>query len=290
MKRCTILSLAVIAALNITAYAFDWPQDQQVQSNSFHSYFGQLRGDTISSSLIFSDPAEIRAADDGQLSVIIKEYNDDSDFFPSALGNAVIISHADNLLTVYGNIDAASLPAELDTEKEIETGAHLGTSGTSAWQQGHSALEFQVIDTKNNTAINPRILMPRSGKEQVLSPSGIILQNKNGKSYRITEQPAIPSGFYRVYQKRQPSAMPYKTYISVNGTIADRITYDLLRQDGNRTCVSGKRNYPKDTLYPTAELMLLGEANFTPGKNTIQLTLSDIQGKESSATYYLTNY
>lgn len=289
MKRVTALLLAAAAALN-TAYTFDWPQEQQVQSNSFFSYFGQLRGGTISSSLVFSDPSEIKAADSGQLSVIIKEYSDDTDFFPSALGNAVVISHADSLLTVYGNIDSKSLPADLDGTKEIESGTNLGTSGNSAWQQEQSALEFQVIDTKNSTAINPRTLMPRVGKEQILYPSGIVLQNRSGKSYRISEQTTIPSGFYRIYQKRQQSAMPYKTYISVNGAPADRITYDILRQDGNRICVSGKRNYPKSTLYPTAELMLLGEVSFTPGKNTVQLTLADIQGKESTATYYLTNY
>lgn len=289
MKRFSALVLATAVALN-TAYAFDWPQEQQVQSNSFHSYFGQLRGGTISSSLVFSAPSEIKAADSGRVCAVIKEYSDDTDFFPSTLGNAVIISHSDNLLTVYGNINKESLPAELNEIKEIEAGANLGTSGNSGWQQEHSALEFQVIDTKNNTAINPRILMPRIGKEPALYPSGIVLQNRSGKSYRIAEQPTIPAGFYRVYQRREPSAMPYKTHISVNGEIADRITYDILRQDGTCTCVSGKRNYPKDTLYPTTELMLAGEVNFTKGKNTMQLTLSDIQGKESTATYYLTNY
>ena len=289
MKKTAIIC-AVIAAAYTAASAFEWPQEQQIQSDSFYSYFGQLRGDTISNSLIFSDPSEIKAADNGCLTVIIKEYNDDTDFFPSTLGNAVIIAHSDNLMTVYGNIDAESLPENLSEKKEIATGTPLGISGNSAWQQGHSSLEFQVIDTKNNTAINPRILMPRIGKELPLYPSGIVLQNRNGRTFKIAEQNVIPAGFYRVYQKRQAVAVPYKTHISVNGTIVDGTSYDLLRQDGSSICVSGKRNYPKTVLYPTPDLMLLGEVNFTQGKNAVQFTLSDILGKETSATYYLTNY
>ena len=53
-------------------------------------------------------------------------------------------------MTVYGNIDAESLPENLSETKEITTGTPLGISGNSAWQQGHSSLEFQVIDTKNS--------------------------------------------------------------------------------------------------------------------------------------------
>ena len=215
MKKTAIICAAIVAAYT-AANAFEWPQEQQIQSDSFYSYFGQLRGDTISNSLIFSDPSEIKAADNGCLTVIIKEYNDDTDFFPSTLGNAVIIAHSDNLMTVYGNIDAESLPENLSETKEITTGTPLGISGNSAWQQGHSSLEFQVIDTKNNTAINPRILMPRIGKELPLYPSGIVLQNRNGRTFKIAEQNVIPAGFYRVYQKRQAVAVPYKTHISVN--------------------------------------------------------------------------
>ena len=80
MKKTAIICAAIAAAYT-AASAFEWPQEQQIQSDSFYSYFGQLRGDTISNSLIFSDPSEIKAADNGCLTVIIKEYNDDTDFF-----------------------------------------------------------------------------------------------------------------------------------------------------------------------------------------------------------------
>ncbi len=285
MKRFIIS--ACLLFISSLAFSFDWPQEKVVQSDQFYSYFGQLRGETISNSLIFSEISDVKAADDGYLTVIISEYSDHTDFFPSTLGNAVILSHTDNLLTVYGNIDSESLREDAFTENNIKCGEIFGTSGNSAWQQGHSSLEFQVIDTKNNTSINPRLLMPRVGKELPLYYNEIYLQEKNGRQYNVINQNILPSGIYKVYKKRQAVAVPYKTRVAINGTVVDQISYDLLRQDDNQICVSGKKNYSKSVLYPNNDLQLLGEATLTPGKNALQLTITDILGKEVNATYLL---
>ena len=286
MKRFIIS--ACILLISSIAFSFDWPQEKVVQSDQFYSYFGQLRGETISNSLIFSEISDIKAADDGYLTVIINEYSDHTDFFPSTLGNAVILSHPDNLLTVYGNIDSESILKEAFNENSIKCGETFGTSGNSAWQQGHSSLEFQVIDTKNNTSINPRLLMPRVGKELPLYYNEIYLQGKNGRQYNVMNQNILPSGIYKVYKKRQAVAVPYRTRVAINGTVVDQISYDLLRQDDNQICVSGRKNYSKSILYPNNDLQLLGEATLTPGKNALQLTITDILGKEVNATYLLT--
>ena len=286
MKRFIIS--ACILLISSIAFSFDWPQEKVVQSDQFYSYFGQLRGETISKSLIFSEISDVKAADDGYLTVIINEYSDHTDFFPSTLGNAVILSHTDNLLTVYGNIDSESILKEAFNENSIKCGETFGTSGNSAWQQGHSSLEFQVIDTKNNTSINPRLLMPRVGKELPLYYNEIYLQGKNGRQYNVMNQNILPSGIYKVYKKRQAVAVPYRTRVAINGTVVDQISYDLLRQDDNQICVSGRKNYSKSILYPNNDLQLLGEATLTPGKNALQLTITDILGKEVNATYLLT--
>ena len=286
MKRFIIS--ACILLISSIAFSFDWPQEKVVQSDQFYSYFGQLRGETISNSLIFSEISDVKAADDGYLTVIINEYSAHTDFFPSTLGNAVILSHTDNLLTVYGNIASASILKAAFNENSIKCGETFGTSGNSAWQQGHSYLEFQVIDTKNNTSINPRLLMPRVGKELPLYYNEIYLQGKHGRQYNVTNQNILPSGIYKVYKKRQAVAVPYRTRVAINGTVVDQISYDLLRQDDNQICVSGRKNYSKSNLYPNNDLQLIGEATLTPGKNALQLTITDILGKEVNATYLLT--
>lgn len=289
MKKIKTLCIALFS-LNICAFSFDWPQTKVVQSDKFYSYFGQLRGGTISSSLIFSDPSEIKAADSGKVSVVITDFQDATNFFPSTLGNSIIIAHKDNILTVYGNIDFDTITDAARESKNIETGTILGSSGNTAWQQGHSSLEFQVIDTKDNTAINPRILMPRVGQELPLYYGEVILQNRNGKQFKVASQNTVPSGSYKIYRKRQSIAAPYKTRVSINGTIVDQISYDILMQSDLQLCAIGKKNYPKSVLYPNDELQLMGEATLPPGKNSIQLSLSDILGKESPAVYIVNVY
>jgi len=289
MKKLITFAVAFFC-LSICAFPFDWPQTEIVQSDKFYSYFGQLRGGTISNSLIFSDPSEIKAADSGKVSVVITDFQDDSNFFPSTLGNSIILAHKDSLLTVYGNIDSDSINEALKETSEIETGTRLGYSGNTAWQQGHSSLEFQVIDIKNNAAINPRILMPRVGKELPLYYGEVMLQNRNGKRFKIATQNVIPAGIYKVYRKRQKIAAPYKTRVSINGTLIDQIYYNVLIQSDTQLCAMGKKNYPKSVLYPDEELQLMGETSLSPGKNSIQLSLDDILGVETPATYIVTVY
>lgn len=285
-KTEILFSLLAFTFFSFPAFSFDWPQE----TTEFSSFFGQLRGSSISSSLIFSEPSEIKSCEPGKAILYIREYQDDTDFFPSALGNALIVSHADNLLTVYGNLEANTTSEEILTKRTIEKGEVIAESGNSAWNEGQGSLEFLVIDTKNNTSINPRLLMPRNVKELPLAITGVLLQNRNGTFYDITKQTYLPSGSYRVYRKRQELAVPYKTRVSINGTLSDEISYDVLRQDGRLLCVSGKRNYPKTALYPNESLQLLGEANFAPGKNLLQASLSDFTGKEVSQNFTVTNY
>ena len=45
--------------ITFTAFSFNWPQEQIVESDAFYSYFAQLRGNTISNSLIFAENSEI---------------------------------------------------------------------------------------------------------------------------------------------------------------------------------------------------------------------------------------
>ena len=291
MKRKSMFAVPLLATLFFAALpitAFDWPQDE-VLSDTFYSYFGQLRGGIISTSLIFADTSDIKAADDGYVVAVINEYDDDSVFFPSALGNAVILAHGDNLMTVYGNIDKETIPDFLYTSEKTTEGTVFGSSGNAGWQQGRSSLEFQTIDTANGNAINPRVLMPRIGKELALSLSGITLEGK-GVRYDLLVQRTLPAGSYRVYRQRQSVAMPYKTRVVVNGIVADEISYDQLIQNGVSVYAVGRKNYPKEALYPDERLQLLGEVTLTPGKNTLGIALTDILGEVTATSYALTIY
>ena len=282
MKK-TLLTIACLFTA-LTAYCFDWPQ-ADVTKDSFNSYFGQNRGGILSTSIIFSEPEEVKAAEEGYIIAVLTENSDDSDFFPSTLGTAVILSHNDDLISVYGNLEAQTLTLKNTKERTVDAGAIIGSSGNSGYQETHSNLEFQIIDAKNKSAINPKVLMPRAEEEMPLSLSGIMIGNKNNDFYDINVYKTYSSGLYKVYFKRNPIAAPYKTSVSINGVIVDQLSYDMITQENNKLCIIGKKKYTDADIFPNDDLQLLGEVMFTPGRATLGLTVSDILGNVKQLNY-----
>ncbi len=280
MKKL-ILTSAVLLAIS-ALFAFDWPQNE-ILSDSFFSYFAQLRGGTIGTSLVFSDSKEVKSADEGRVLAVLSEHDED-ELFESTLGNAVILCHKNDLITVYGNLDSENLP-KLYEFRDIPSGTSFGTTGSSSWQEGEGCLEFQVLDTKNHTYVNPRILMPRIGKELQLTIKDVVAISKKGTSYDLATVKTMPSGVYTLYRARQETAMPYKTMIYVNGAIAESLSYDTLTEKDGKIAVSGKKNYDVRILYPNDEQQFLGEITLPKGKTQIIVVVQDILGKERQVTY-----
>lgn len=289
MKR-TILKLTLLLIsifTSIALFAFDWPQDN-INNNSYKTYFGQYRGENISTSITFTEPSIIKASEDGDVLIVIEDEDNMSDFFPSTLGTCVILSHQDNLLSVYGNLEKTSITSTITNQDKVYSGDLIGESGNSAWQEKVSSLEFQIIDTKNTLAINPKVLMPRHENEQTLTISEITLENKNGESYDLLTHKTLSTGLYKIYQKRNPVVTPYKSTIFVNGIIVDQINYDIIVQENNKNCLLGKKKYTKNDIYPDENRELLGEAMFTAGRTTLSLVVTDITNKSKQATYNIT--
>ncbi len=282
MKK--LITLMIITLTAFAAFCFDWPQ-ADVTKDSFNSYFGQNRGGILSTSIIFSEPEEIKAAENGYITAIITENNDDSDFFPSTLGTAVIIAHNDELVSVYGNLDAETLTLKNENEHTIDAGATIASSGNSGFQENHGNLEFKIIAAKNKSALYPIVLMPRAQEEIPLSLSGIIIVSKNNDYYDINTYKTYASGLYKVYFKRNPVAAPYKTSVSINGVIVDQLSYDMITQENNKLCIIGKKKYTDADIFPNEDLQLLGEAMFTPGRVTLGLSISDMLGNVKQLNY-----
>ena len=227
MKKLSAILIILAAFVNL--YAFEWPQEN-TDKEAFESYFAQERGNRISTSVIFKEPEEIKTAEDGKILIVLTALNDESDFFPSALGTTVIMEHKDDLISVYGNLESESLETEELTGKTVASGTKIARTGNTGWQKDISALEFQIIDTKKSSAINPKILMPRTDKEIELNLTGITIQDKNGEFYDLNVYKNFSSGLYRVFQKKNSVAAPLKTTVSVNGTEVDKISYDTISQ------------------------------------------------------------
>ncbi|MCR5289627.1 MAG: M23 family metallopeptidase [Treponema sp.] len=278
----TILSVIFTSPL----FAFDWPQ-QEIVSESLFSYFGQLRGDTISTSIIFRNSATIHPTDAGKIVGIITEHDDDLGWYNSTLGNAVIIAHKDNIISVYANLDEESLSPNLTQLQSVTTDTELGTSGSSGWMQGESCLEFQILDIHQQTAINPRILMPRTNKELDIHIGNLSAVSKKGVEYDFRVTQTLPAGQYYIYRTRQETVTPYQTTVSINGTVVETIKYDLLKQENQRVAVIGNKSYPLEKVYPNDKKHLIADLTLTRGRNVLSVIATDLMGQNHTVSYTL---
>ena len=287
-KRFALITSFIL--ITSTLFAIEWPQDE-FNKDAVVSYFGQNVGGAISTSLIFKDPAEIKAINDGKVLIIMSNENDDSEFFPSTLGNAIILCHDDDLISVYANLDYDTVEEKLGEKKSVKEGEIIAETGNSGWQKSRSNLEFQIIDLQKSAAINPKILLPRTENELDYSMNGIMLQNKEGKFFDIRENRVFPSGQYKVFQTRNKIAVPYRTTITINGVVLDGIAFDTVGQENGKLYVIGEKGkYLASDLYPDDTLILLGTLMLAPGRSTLGLTIQNFLGKSKQADYVLSIY
>lgn len=279
-RFCVMVAVALGTA---SLAAFDWPQEG-VTENSFSTQFGQLRGGSYSNALIFAEPADVSAIESGTVIAILGGNSNEMGWFQSPLGNAVILSHEDSILSVYGNLSQVS--TSTDTPK-VNQGTKLGTSGYSGWQTGQNSLELQVIDTEQEAAINPRILMPRFQQEPALSLYGITAVGRNGESFELRGRKSVAAGTYKLYRGRDQGFFPYSSRVVVNGAEVEAITFNNLTRAGRWLAVIGRKPYNAQETYPTTEKQFLTEITLTQGKNTISIIVADINGKEYGLTYTL---
>ena len=193
-----IIALSLMVAFSNTLFGVEWPQED-FNNDAFNSYFGQNVSGRISTSLVFSDPAEVKAINDGKILIVMSDVSDDSEFFPSTLGNSVIVCHDDDLISVYANLDGESVQENVDSKSSLKEGDIIAQTGNSGWQETRSNLEFQIIDLQKSAAINPKILLPRAENEIEFTMTGIMIQNKDGKLFDIRENKIYPSGLYKVF-------------------------------------------------------------------------------------------
>ncbi len=276
-RRALVAALLVAVAGTAGIGAFDWPQDE-TDADSFRSYFAQLRGGRIESSIVFRESSsDVKAAEGGEVVLVMGGHTGDFGWFDSPLGDMVVIAHGDGIATVYGNLDEDSLPSRLSGR--VSGGAKLGESGNSAWHEGESGLEFQVLDTVNKSCINPRLLMPRIGKELELLIGNLSLDDRDGKTHYLLNERTLPAGTYRLYHDRQDVAVPYKTQVALNGLTVESVSYDNLIESRGALCVQGNDRYAVEELYPDSKRRLLSVIHLAHGHSTLSVSVVDILGE-----------
>ncbi|EPF30364.1 hypothetical protein HMPREF9194_00681 [Treponema maltophilum ATCC 51939] len=279
MKKRRIFSTGAFCALFIGAgiplCAFGWPR----LADTVAVFFAQKYGGTFNRGLVFNDPAEVAAAEDGQVLITIREDGADNGLFPSTLGNAVILSHKDHILTVYGGLEKNSVD---DGSGHADKAAAIGISGYSGWGTGRQSLQFQVIDTKIKAVINPLILIEGDAAAKKFVIKNVTAVSKNGNKTVLSNGMSIAAGTYVLYTDASEITMPYTTSVSVNGTLAEKTDYTALKTAQEKLCVQGSAQYDFSAIYSDKGAMRLAEILLVRGKNTLDISVQDIGLHETS--------
>ncbi len=288
MKKNIFILFCLIVISSSSLFAFEWPQ-QVSNEEAFESSFGQLRGGTMSPSIVFSKQENATAIGSGKIIAVITEHDDDMGWFESPLGNTVIVAHENQIDSIYSNLIDEDGLNDLEQTEDIDAGSIIGTAGSSGWKANEtSGLEFQIIDVKNQKVINPRIIMPKLPYEQNKAMlSGIQAVSSKGEVYNFLIRRTLPAGTYKIYKDRQVESIPYKSTVTLNGIATETITFDTLQQFRGRVCASKNSFYTVENIYPDDKKQYLAEVTLTNGKTNLAIILTDLFENEISVSYAL---
>ena len=288
-KTFLLLSALLLAAAP-QAFSFGWPVKNLDPSKSAFT-FSQNRKGSYCQSLLFTNAQGARAADKGKVIAVLTERQGDGDWFESPLGNALVISHNDGLLSVYGNLSAQTAQA-LSRKTMVEDEEDLGQTAASAWSESLEGgeLEFQISDCESKSFINPMILMPRTLKPPRIVLEGITIENQFGRLYNLSSLRSVPAGVYKIYKKRQENIPVYKSEVYVNGSELEKITKETIKGQNGRLALAGQSLYVSGEFFPDDSLELLGHILLPHGSNTVTVTATNIFESSVSANFTVAGY
>lgn len=274
-----ITLLVLVFTTKLTA--FDWPQPPE----NIGVLFSQIRGDNFSKGIVFINPGEVAVAEEGVVIMSLENDISNMGWFESPLGNTIIIAHQNDMLSVYANL----INLKIDpNNRNIQTGEIIATSGESGWKRNNEGLDFQIIDTKMQTIINPVIFMDSTPQVKRYTITKITAVNRNGEKIVMGNGIALNAGSYTLYMNRSPDTMILNSTVSLNGSIKETVKYDALKQSDSLLTINGNETYPFSIIYPDDNSIRLAEIILSRGTNTIEISITDIVGRQSSIRYRVT--
>ncbi len=268
---CSVVGISFLAA-------FEWAQ-KPMQTNSF---FSQMRGDTFNSGVVFSNSGEVYAAESGEVIMMLKNDQASMGWFDSPLGNAVIVAHKNDMLSVYSNLINVKIESE---KKKLGLGDLIGVSGHSAWASSGEGAGFQIIDTKMKTFINPVVLMQEAPVSRRVAISGVKATDRSGETYSLYNGAILKAGAYTLYMERPETGMLHSSSVSLNGEVKESVNYDTLGQKNNSLVLYGNKSYTYKDVYPDENTMRLAEVLLPRGTNTIEISLRSVGNTQTFARY-----
>ncbi len=281
-KKKIGVCVGIVFSLILTSisflYAFDWAQ-KPVRASSL---FSEIRGDSFNAGVVFASPGEVAVAEEGHVIMMLASNSSNMGWFESPLGNAVIVAHKNDMMSVYSNLNNIRLE---QGKREVVAGEVLGVSGQSAWSDGSEGAGFQIMDTKMKRLINPAVLMQDLPQSQRVPVTGVIAVNRNGESFPLYNGAIFKAGAYTLYMDRPATGMIHGSSVALNGEVKETINYDTLEKIDNSLVVFGNKSYHYNEIYIQDDKMRLADILLARGTNTIEISLSNVGETESFARH-----
>lgn len=265
-------------------FAFDWPRPAEY----IGVFFAEKQADVFNRGLIFNTPSEVKTADSGRILITVRNDFENTALFPSTLGQALIVEHKNRIFTVYGGLEKITTDAAFTENGSLEKEALIGISGNSGWKKENQSLEFQVIDRHIKAVINPLLLMEAPAQPKRFIIRNPIAVSKAGTVIPLSKGIKLAAGTYTLYSAIIEGTMPYTTEVSVNGSLIEKIDYNALKSHNEKICIQGHTQYDFHAIYTENGTFRLADISLSKGKNTIDIKITDIGGRESISHLPLT--
>jgi len=273
MKERVIIYISIIACA-VSFLSFRWPLDNP----RITSTFGESRGDHFHEGIdVISSSNKVHPISQGSLL-----YSWNKSLFPfdqySGSGNYKVISHQNNLASVYLHLDdSEDLAASYNENDSI---ANFGNSGRSYGRHLH----FGIVDLKKRFAINPYEMLPafKDEKSPVVGPYAMRINDKivtirNKSKIRVTRDwPLLIKIFDQISGGERLGVFELK--VSFNGEPVYDTHFERIETAKNGLTISGK-NF--DNLYDKDGYYKIEGIKYRSGLNTFAVTASDFSGNQT---------
>jgi hypothetical protein len=277
MKERVLVYISVIVCA-FSFLSFRWPLDNP----RITSTFGESRGDHFHDGIdIISSSRKVHPVSKGSLL-----YSWNKSLYPfdqySGSGNYKVLSHQDNLVSVYLHLeDSEDIAPSYD---ENDSAASFGNTGRSYGTHLH----FGLLDLKKNSAINPYEILPsiKDMKPPVVGPYAMRINDKivnirNKSKIHITRDwPLLVKIFDQISGGERLGIFQLK--VSFNGELVCNDHFERIESSKNGLTISGK-NF--DNLYDKDGYYKIEVNKYRSGLNTFTVTASDFSGNQTVDTF-----
>ncbi len=280
MKKNIVI--VIVVSIVFALSAFEWSQTP----SEIKDFFAENRGDCFNTGIMYANEGSVSVTEKGT-SIVNLQQQDTMGWFNSTLGNAVILVHDNEMMSVYSNLTEEMNSFE---SMNLESGDIIAKSGDSEWKDAYSkncGSGFKIIDKERQTSVNPLLLMKTTTKRSYIPIKGLEAISRRGNIVDLYSGVNILAGQYTLYMQRPQNLMVRKSQVSLNGEVKETISYDSFNQNESKLVVQGNRNYSYAEIYPDAQKMRLAEVLLQRGSNTVEILLSGNDGSKTSVVYRL---